>query len=1030
MKKFQYTINLLLKDNNISAQIKSMLVNFGSLDQTIVSINERLRNVNFGAIVQNTKNAAEAFDDLSESGMGFEQAMADFKSITGIVGEEFEKIRKVARQVGKDSGLGATGAANAFSLLAGQIEYSKIGMEGLITLQKKTITLAQAGGITMEEAATAMAATINQYALEATEAERVINVLAAASKVGGAEIADLTQSLKVAGGTASAAGISLEATAGAVEVLSQANLKGSESGTALRNIILKMQTELGYNFGEIPLSTALESLKPKLEDINFLTKTFGVMNVNAAQFLIANASAVDELTAAVTGTNTAQEQAAIRTDTAAEKAKRMAASVEDMKISFFEATGGASAYASVIADNATVITSLIPIIGGLRSAIVFLTAANTQAAIATAARTVVEKASVGVTMAVATVQSALNAIISLNPFALIVVAIAALVAILIEAYKNSETFRNIVDKCWVSIKNFAAMIWDNLVKAFDFLSVAVYKVRDALKNLFGIEPKVAEGADKLSDTTKELAGSEEDAAKATEEAETALKEKSYTIAELERKISELKDEQKSASMEEAIRIENEIRGWESKLNIVQKTLAAIRAAGANLNTIGGLEQKIAILQETQKTVAIDRAVAIGKEIHLLEERLQLLKDSVSPEPDTNTIEGLEQQISRFKDRQKKAAVEEAAALGIKIKALERELELMNSLVAVPPNTDTIAGVEEQIASLQKKQKDTTIEEATSLGVTIKQLEKRLKLMQESVAAQPDLDTLGGIEQQITVLKEKQKDATIEEAAALSGEIQTLERKLQLMRQAVAIKPDLSTLGGVEQQISDLKAKQKTASFVDAVALEKEIKVWESALEQMQDGLSKAAPKLVLPGSKEMFSMYQEGVGGIASILQSLSGALGDSAGAWVQWSAGVIQAIAQAIPQIVALGNAQVMTSIQQTVGNTATAASGAAASVAGIPLVGPVLAIAAIASIVGALAAFPKPKRLATGGLAYGSVFANVGEYPGASNNPEVIAPLSKLRDMIEPQSSGFGRVEFEISGRVLKGILRKIDNIDERTR
>lgn len=36
------------------------------------------------------------------------------------------------------------------------------------------------------------------------------------------------------------------------------------------------------------------------------------------------------------------------------------------------------------------------------------------------------------------------------------------------------------------------------------------------------------------------------------------------------------------------------------------------------------------------------------------------------------------------------------------------------------------------------------------------------------------------------------------------------------------------------------------------------------------------------------------------------------------------------------------------------------------------------------------------------GPTLALVGEYSGASNNPEVIAPLDKLRDLIEPSGAG----------------------------
>ena len=110
--------------------------------------------------------------------------------------------------------------------------------------------------MSIDAAATSLAGTINQFGLSANEAERVINVLAAGSKYGAAEIEELSQSFKVVGSAASAMGLTVEQSAGALEVLSKANLKGSEAGTALRNIILKLNTELGVDLSRTSLSTA------------------------------------------------------------------------------------------------------------------------------------------------------------------------------------------------------------------------------------------------------------------------------------------------------------------------------------------------------------------------------------------------------------------------------------------------------------------------------------------------------------------------------------------------------------------------------------------------------------------------------------------------------------------------------------------------------------------------------------------------------------------------------------------------------
>ncbi|MGM0504719.1 MAG: hypothetical protein ACQESQ_08875 [Bacteroidota bacterium] len=62
-----------------------------------------------------------------------------------------------------------------------------------------------------------------------------------------------------------------------------------------------------------------------------------------------------------------------------------------------------------------------------------------------------------------------------------------------------------------------------------------------------------------------------------------------------------------------------------------------------------------------------------------------------------------------------------------------------------------------------------------------------------------------------------------------------------------------------------------------------------------------------------------------------------------------------------------------------------------------------------------------AEGGVVYGETIARVAEYPGATNNPEVIAPLSKLKGMLN--NSGSGNVRFEIEGEKLIGILNKMN-------
>lgn len=132
--------------------------------------------VNINALVDIADKAATSFASLADKGISFGQSIADLSSITGIAGNDLERLTANARKFGEDSGLGANTAARAYAVLASQIQVSEIGMDGLNTLQEKSITLAQASGMSLDDAAASLAGTINQFGMEASEANRVINV--------------------------------------------------------------------------------------------------------------------------------------------------------------------------------------------------------------------------------------------------------------------------------------------------------------------------------------------------------------------------------------------------------------------------------------------------------------------------------------------------------------------------------------------------------------------------------------------------------------------------------------------------------------------------------------------------------------------------------------------------------------------------------------------------------------------------------------------------------------------------------------
>ena len=661
MNNLRYTIKLdtksgLLPQLKIIKQemdgVTRSVKEAGGQFQKLTNICNELKNIKFSTIVSNVKDTAESLEKISAAGVEFEQGMADLQAITGIVGKDLETISRTARRVGKESGLGAKGAVDAFTLLASQIQIDKIGLKGLIQLQKETITLAQAGGMTLSDAATAMAATINQFGLEATHANRVVNVLAAGSKYGAAEVTDLAQSFKVTGATAAAAGLSVEQTAGALEVLSQSNVKGSEAGTTLRNVILKLQTTLGMDLSKVGLADALDSLKPKLKDVTYLAKVFGSENIAAAQYLITNAKAVEEMTTAVTGTSVAQEQAAIRTKTHAEQMKRIQANIDDLKISMFEFTGGLSGYASSLGETAVMLSQSLPLFfllkgaitttakivgGGLVVAFVKLTVAAKASVgamkgawVAAKAYSLTAQFMVGIfatlpgrvlaftkaltlqkvaTYAAAAAQKVLNIALMANPVGIVIAGITILVAALVMAYKHCERFRRLIDSWVESFKGLASWIG---------------KAWDAVKSFFGFGSEMEEMADEATEAASAF-GDLQDALKAYQDALKELLDDSkgnkgaslYTIEGLKNKIKKLSDAQEKASLPQAIRLEKEIALYRERLNLLQRSIA-VGASGH----LGDTKYKDKIKTPQAKGVSVPPSLDIPIKFEISENKIK------------------------------------------------------------------------------------------------------------------------------------------------------------------------------------------------------------------------------------------------------------------------------------------------------------------------------------------------------------------------------------------------------------------------
>ncbi|WP_319054093.1 phage tail tape measure protein [Streptomyces europaeiscabiei] len=122
------------------------------------------------------------------------------------------------------------------------------------------------------------------------------------------------------------------------------------------------------------------------------------------------------------------------------------------------------------------LTPLGILVGGLTVALTASAIASGVAAAATGTWATITGLATAVTGAWSTAMGLLNAVMALNPFVLVAIAIAALVAGIVIAYKRSETFRTIVQAAFKAVGDAALWLWHNAISPVIGWIVAGFKL--------------------------------------------------------------------------------------------------------------------------------------------------------------------------------------------------------------------------------------------------------------------------------------------------------------------------------------------------------------------------------------------------------------------------------------------------------------------------------------------------------------------------------------------------------------------------
>lgn len=293
-----------------------------------------------------------AIGDVVRTSMEFEKSLSSLKSLTGVTTQELSFFKDEAIRLGSTTTQTASQVVDAFKLIGSQMPELLKNKEALSSVTESAIILAEAAEIDVPEAAKALTGALNQMGASSSQAAEYINILAAASQQGSADIPYLNKAIENAGGAASSVGVQFNELVAAIEAIAPKITDAGSAGTNLRNIFLTLESSADKNLrpSVVGLSQAVGNLAAKHMNATEMTKMFGKESVTAALALVSEKDKFIELTDGITGTNTALEQQKINNDNLAGSIAALQSAWEGFILTLNNSSGMLQSVVGFLAD--------------------------------------------------------------------------------------------------------------------------------------------------------------------------------------------------------------------------------------------------------------------------------------------------------------------------------------------------------------------------------------------------------------------------------------------------------------------------------------------------------------------------------------------------------------------------------------------------------------------------------------------------------------------------------------------------------
>lgn len=550
-----------------------------------------------------------------------------------------------------------------------------------------------------------------------------------------------------------------------------------------------------------------------------------------------------------------------------------------------------------------------------------------------------------------------------------------------------------------------------------------------------------------------------------------------TYEQLSTNIEYYKKKLTTASTAEQEKIRANIQAWEKKKAAIELAQKAAERP-TEIKTLQDVEKELDYLQTLRKTANKDDLAGIDKLIG----KTELLGAAMQRPAKLETLQDIDKEIEYQQKLRATASKEAISGIDAEISKLETLKNYIENATVIDTPDSALKTYEQlniKLAYYNELLEKATEEQRPEIQKHINDIEGIKKAWDDSLAAlnKPgditQLDTIEKLDEAVRYYQEQQSKQSADEIQNTQRTIDALEAKRKAMQRGIEIpsmQKEIAETNGLSNR--EFKIKVKGIGFD---ALTDKIRELQKQLNDTNNPVTEGQRKDI----EEMISTYEQwrkssissfdtvksgwdGIKGISDSINSITDALDGNGNAWQKVTAIVdgfiqlyesISAIVGIIDMLTTASTAHAAAKTGEAAATTATAtaqgvetaAQTAAAEAmipviaanklatasymelaaamyfaahASIPFVGFGIAsgfVSAATAMVQAIGVMP----FAKGGVVSGPTLALVGEYAGASNNPEVIAPLDKLRSMIQPQGGIGGNVRFEIEGRKLVGVI-----------